>query len=273
MFTADAVPGLADGSISVTFRRWKRPQAKVGGRFHKDDLWFEVDGVRTVPVDRISKADARRAGEVDADAVRRRLGDPAPDTEVYRIAFHRIDPAGPPVDDADLGPEEIAEITRRLDRMDGAAAAGPWTRATLALIATHPGVVSTSLAETLERALRPEERHPQAEAPRPHPEPGGWLRAVPPGPGLSSIPPRRCRDRSAATSISYQGPTALSRAHHAGGEWWHADHPNRHQSRDRLMRQVDARTGIQVMGTVTSASPCSPASMSVDWRSSTGIRR
>jgi hypothetical protein len=151
MFTADAVPGLADGSITVTFRRWTRPQAKVGGRFHKGDLWFEVDAVRTVPVARISKADARRAGEVDPDAVRHRLGDPAPDTEVYRIAFHRIDPAGPPVDETDLGPQEIAEITRRLDRLDGAAAAGPWTRSTLALIATHPGVVSTSLAETLRR--------------------------------------------------------------------------------------------------------------------------
>ena len=65
MFTADAVPGLADGSITVTFRRWKRPQAKVGGTFHKGDLWFEVDAVRTVPVARISKADARRAGEAD----------------------------------------------------------------------------------------------------------------------------------------------------------------------------------------------------------------
>ena len=151
MFTADAVPGLADGSITVTFRRWKRPQAKVGGRFHKGDLWFEVDAVRTVPVARISKADARRAGEADADAVRRRLGDPPSHTEVYRVAFHRIDPAGPPVDETDLGPEEIAEITRRLDRLDGSAKVGPWTRTTLALIATQPGVVSTSLAETLGR--------------------------------------------------------------------------------------------------------------------------
>ena len=151
MFTQDAVPGLADGSITVTFRNWKRPQAKVGGRFHRGDLWFEVDSVTVVPVSSITRADARRAGEKDVAGVRRRLRDPEPTAEVFRIAFHRIAPAGPPVDEADLSADDVADLTRRLDRLDRASAAGAWTRPTLALIATHPGVVSTALAETLGR--------------------------------------------------------------------------------------------------------------------------
>ena len=32
LFSAAAWPGLADGSITVTFRSWSKPQAKVGGR-------------------------------------------------------------------------------------------------------------------------------------------------------------------------------------------------------------------------------------------------
>ena len=151
LFTQDALPGLADGSITVTFRAWKRPQAKVGGRFHRGDLWFEVDAVELVTVASITLADARRAGEQEVAGVLARLRDPAPTDEVFRIAFHRIDPAGPPVEEADLSAEDVAEIARRLDRLDGASPVGAWTRPTLALIATHPGVVSTTLAETLGR--------------------------------------------------------------------------------------------------------------------------
>lgn len=151
LFTQDALAGLADGSITVTFRNWKRPQAKVGGRFHRGDLWFEIDSVAVVAVSSITRADARRAGEEDVSGVRRRLRDPDPAAEVYRIAFHRIEPAGPPVDEADLSADDVAELTRRLDRLDRSSAVGPWTRATLELIATNPGVVSTTLAETLGR--------------------------------------------------------------------------------------------------------------------------
>ncbi len=151
MFTQDAVPGLADGSITVTFRDWKRPQARVGGRFHKGDLWFQVDTVDVVPLSGITRADARRAGEQDVAGVLRRLRDPEPDAQVFRVSFHRTAAAGPPVDEAGLTPEDVAEIQRRLDRLDGASAVGAWTRPTLVLIATHPGVVSTTLAETLDR--------------------------------------------------------------------------------------------------------------------------
>ena len=156
LFTDDALSGLADGSITVTFRNWKRPQAKVGGTFHRGDLWFEVDSVDVVKVGRITKADAKRAGEKDAAGVRRRLKVEDPDVEVFRIRFHRIPAAGPPVDVADLTADDVADLDKRLDRLDAASAVGAWTRPTLELIATQPGVVSTLLAEQLGRErLRP----------------------------------------------------------------------------------------------------------------------
>ena len=33
LFSADTWPGIADGSVTVTFRNWKRAQARVGGRY------------------------------------------------------------------------------------------------------------------------------------------------------------------------------------------------------------------------------------------------
>ncbi len=154
LFTDDATSGLADGSITLTFRTWKRPQAKVGGRFTKRDLRFAVDAVDRVPVEAITPAEARRAGEATVADVRRRLGDPPDGTIVWRVAFHRLDPAeeGPDLaEQAALEAEDVADLDRRLDRMDQRSPTGPWTRATLGLIGERPATVSTELAEALGR--------------------------------------------------------------------------------------------------------------------------
>ena len=127
---------------------------KVGGIYRTLGLALEVDALTTVPVATLTDADARAAGETDVDALRRRLGEPAPEEVVFRVAFHLVDAPDPRValraDDA-LDDDAVAEIDRRLDRLDRASSHGPWTRPTLAVIAEHPGVVSTELAEKLGR--------------------------------------------------------------------------------------------------------------------------
>ena len=32
-FARETHAGIADGTVTLTFRRWARPQAKVGGRY------------------------------------------------------------------------------------------------------------------------------------------------------------------------------------------------------------------------------------------------
>ena len=48
LFTADAWAGIADGSITVTFRTWSRPQAKVGGRYRVGGSTIEATAVERV---------------------------------------------------------------------------------------------------------------------------------------------------------------------------------------------------------------------------------
>jgi hypothetical protein len=168
LFSADAHPGLARGDITLTFRTWRRPQVRVGGAYRVGGTTLVVDEVGEVRVGDITEADARRAGAADRRALldrmaTRRRGRYSPaatfaladDTRVWRVAFHReeADEDGEPrlADRDDLTAEDRAGIDRRLERLDAAGAAGPWTRPTLALIATHPGVVSTTLAATLGR--------------------------------------------------------------------------------------------------------------------------
>jgi len=54
-----------------------------------------------------------------------------------------------------LGAEDVAEIARRLARLDAASPTGPWTAATLALIARRPAVRAAELAAELGRERAP----------------------------------------------------------------------------------------------------------------------
>jgi hypothetical protein len=135
LFSADAWPRLADGTITVTFRTWTRPQAKVGSvhRVGRDRIPLHVDAVAEVEVETITDDDARRAGEADLDALLERLG--RRDGTVWRIDFHRTEP--PP----EREPPSEDVVRRRLERM------GPWAEQYLRVIGEQPAVVSTVLAE------------------------------------------------------------------------------------------------------------------------------
>ena len=153
----DAWPGLADGSITVTFRRWKRCQVVVGNHYRTRAGILEIESVKVVDPERITNADARHAGAADADAVRARLrGDAS--VPVYRIQFHRVeteDPRTTLANTADLTRADVADIDARLDRLDRAGKSGPWTATVLALIADHPERRAGDLADMLGRERLP----------------------------------------------------------------------------------------------------------------------
>jgi hypothetical protein len=149
--------GVAAGTITLTFRRWKRLQVVVGHRYRTAAGRLEVEAVDVVDPARITAADARRAGFADADAVRRELrGDE--DLPVYRIRFHAVhepDERSVLAADAALDAATRAEIDRRLDRLDHASSHGPWTRAVLRTIAEQPGVRAPDLAPQFGRETQP----------------------------------------------------------------------------------------------------------------------
>src|SRR5262245_53183133 len=148
LFTKDSISGLADGAITLTFRTWSRPQVKVGGRYRTWDLLLEVDAVSVVDPGSISDADARRAGYVSAEILRRNLEKQGHQGEVWRVEFRCIgaDDRIARRNDATLDDEKFTKLQARLARLDQASSSGAWTGKTLQLIASHPGVVSTTLA-------------------------------------------------------------------------------------------------------------------------------
>ena len=148
-------PGIADGSVTVAFRRWQRPTVRAGGNLRSPAGYLAIDAVRIVGERSLTGTLARRAGYADLAELRAALGPPAVDRDLYRVDFHvaGTDPRDVLRSDDRLDDSALSTVLGRLGRLDAAAPA-PWTRATLAAIARQPGVVSTDLARTvgLERA-------------------------------------------------------------------------------------------------------------------------
>lgn len=136
LFSSADWPGIADGSITVTYRRWKRPQAVAGGRYRTPAGFIVVDAVDVVP-----------AHQVPSTVVLR--GDAS--LPVTRVRFHRDDDHDPRAELAADTEVDVPAVTKRLDRMDAASLHGPWTRATLEAIEAAPRCRAADLASKLGR--------------------------------------------------------------------------------------------------------------------------
>ncbi len=82
----------------------------------------------------------------------------APDLPITRIRFRLApgpDPRAELAEDDDLDDAAVAEIDRRLHRLDRASSTGPWTAATLALVAANPARRAGDLAAMAGRDTAP----------------------------------------------------------------------------------------------------------------------
>jgi hypothetical protein len=146
--------GIAAGKVDRAYRRWRRPRVRRGSRLRTGVGVLEVDAVDVVTVAGITEHDARRAGFPSRAALVRELN--GRDGSVYRVRLHLAGP-DPRVDlrrRSRLSSDELAEVGRRLARLDAASRRGPWTAAVLSLIRDHPGTRAAELAEHLGRETR-----------------------------------------------------------------------------------------------------------------------
>lgn len=156
LFKARFGPLIARGAVTETWRAWRRPQAKVGGvhRVTGGGL-IEVEAVDRLPLSEADDDSAIASGFADVDEMLAELGRQrpslAPGDAVFRVRFRYVGPDDRPRlgDDPALSEEDAVRIEARLAGHDARSPNGPWTAATLRLIAEHPGRRAGDLADLL----------------------------------------------------------------------------------------------------------------------------
>jgi hypothetical protein len=154
---------IARGELTEAFRHWKRPQAKAGAR-HRLAPFGMIEIVEVAGVDAVTLTarNAAAAGFASRQALLddiEKWGRKYAGNTLYRVVFRfvgageagAVDPRAALASDDALSAEDVGAIAAKLDRMDARAPDGAWTRATLRLIAEHPGRRAGDLAEMLGR--------------------------------------------------------------------------------------------------------------------------
>ena len=138
IFRQEFLDGIRSGSVTVAFRRWRRPSVKAGGTLLTAAGLLHIRDVTPVTMAGISDADARRAGYPSRHALVEELNERTGGT-LYRIELGsleddpRIALRKKPASNSDL-----QALIVRLDRLDARSNGAPWTRRVLDLIEVHP---------------------------------------------------------------------------------------------------------------------------------------
>jgi hypothetical protein len=143
LFRADILQGIAEGRVTLAFRRWRKAPPREGSTLRTAVGVLAFDRVRIVNERDIGDDDARRAGAPSREAL---LASLRGEGTVIRIELRlagqdpRLALRTRPPSNADA-----AEILSTLARFDRAAAA-PWTARYLQLVADQPGIAARRLA-------------------------------------------------------------------------------------------------------------------------------
>ena len=146
--------GLVSGSISLTFRRWKKPHVKPGGRYRVHPIGVVmVDALEVVDDEAsISEGDARAAGFTSLDEMKQWMR-PGPEP-LFKVTLHhagdgdRVEIAT----DDNLNAAALAELKQRIARLEKN---GPWVKKVMRLIMKHPRTAASKLAKKLKLQTQP----------------------------------------------------------------------------------------------------------------------
>lgn len=149
LFKAPVLAAIAEGHVSLAFRRWRKPTVRVGGTLTTPVGVLAIDRVEVVAVDTVTEADARAAGYSSREAL---LADLPGEGPLHRIAFRLAGEDPRKAMRLDVSDAALDGVAAKLAKLD---AKGPWTAQVLRMISDYPGVRAPDLAARLGRETLP----------------------------------------------------------------------------------------------------------------------
>ena len=145
LFRQDILAGIAEGRVTLAFRRWRRAPPTDGSMLRTPIGVLCLERVTVITDDDITAHDVERTG-LSVDQLRASIAGPGTLLRIElrlagddpRIALREQVP------DAD----DLAQVRTTLARIDSASAL-PWTTTYLELIAARPATVARELARTV----------------------------------------------------------------------------------------------------------------------------
>jgi hypothetical protein len=151
LFRSDILQGIADGRVTLAFRRWRRAPPAEGSSLRTPVGVLSLDSISIVTENEIKIEDVRRTG-MSPDELRASIAGAG---TLLRIEL-RLVCDDPRIALRERVPEqdELETIRAKLARIDTASPT-PWTTRYLQLIANQPGIVSRALAPQVDADVPP----------------------------------------------------------------------------------------------------------------------
>lgn len=155
LIPAPILCGIADGTVTLAFRRWEAPRVRPGGRQRTAIGVIAFDEVEPVARSRLTATEARQAGFSSLPDLLRFV-DRRSTGRIHRIRL-RLDGPDPRIALRERVPDaaEVVRIVGRLERLDRASHHGPWTADVLRAIGERPTVPALELAASFGRQRAP----------------------------------------------------------------------------------------------------------------------
>jgi len=151
LFKKELLRQIGAGTVTMAFRRWRKPATAAGRRLRTEVGVLAIRSVAEISAAEITDEDAAMAGLQTADEVRAQLA-AQKEGQIYRIAFELDgrDPRDALRNRDAFANAELAALLDNLTSLDRRSKTGRWVRKALQLIRDQDGCTAAALAAALD---------------------------------------------------------------------------------------------------------------------------